>query len=206
VKPAPVAVPKRGWHPLLKVLIALPAIAIVGVLFVRSVRDARSEPYSVSTGHLWNWTLGVDPPDADGALVSLRPQQELAMNLFRQLFSRQMESMTTPNQPGISLALRGEIPSGVSADEVLALARQAGLESGTLTPKCVAYRRISAPGVTRELYFMWFDVPGFDRFRQAVASRAGSGFDPKELSPVMMIAPVPRQIPGGRPSGEAGQD
>ncbi len=41
------------------------------------------------------------------------------------------------------------------------------------------------------LYFLWFDVPGFDRFRQAVASRAGPGFDPKGLSPALMMAAEP---------------
>ena len=38
---------------------------------------------------------------------------------------------------------------------------------------------------------MWFEVPGFDRFRQAVASRAGSAFDPTALSPVLMMAAHP---------------
>ena len=34
------------------------------------------------------------------------------MNLFRQLFSRQMESLATPSVPGIALALRRELPPG----------------------------------------------------------------------------------------------
>ncbi len=113
------------------------------------------------------------------------------MNLFRQLFSRQMESLGTPSQPGIPLVLRREIPADVTAEEVMGLARDAGVERATLAPKCVGYRRVSDPGITRQLYFMWFDVPGFDRFRQALAPRAGPGFDASGLSPVLMMAAQP---------------
>ena len=179
-------------HPLLKALIALVALGAVGVLFVRSVRDARSEPYAVSARHLQNWTMGIDTAaDADGAVVSLRPPQELPMNLFRQLFARQMESLGTPSQPGIALALRRELPADVSAEALQALARDAGLDPPTLSPRCVGYRRISDRGVTRQLYFVWFDVTGFDAFRRALAARAGPDFNPRGLSPVMTMAAEP---------------
>ncbi len=180
---------------MIKVSIALAAIGVVGLLFIRSVNDARSEPYAVSPSHLRNWTLGIDTAaDADGAMISLRPPPELPMSLFRQLFSRQMESLGTPSQPGIPLVLRREVPGAVTSDEVLALARAAGFEQATLAPKCVGYRRVSHPGVTRQLYFMWFDVPGFDRFRQALAPRAATGFDPTGLSPVLMMAAQPNFV------------
>jgi hypothetical protein len=163
-----------------------------GLLFVRSARDARAEPYQVSRAHLRNWKLAIDTQaDADGAAVSLRPPPELSMNLFRQLFSRQMESLGTPSEPGIALALRREIPGEITADAVLALARDAGIEQGVPAPACVGYRRVSDPGITRQLYFMWFDLPGFDRFRQALAARAGPGFAAAGLSPVMIMAGQP---------------
>lgn len=185
-------VPKRRVHPLIKVAIAIVLLAGVALLFVRSVKDARAEPYLVNASHLQNWALGIDTAaDADGAVVSLRPQPELPMNLFRQLFSRQMESLGTPSQPGIPIALGREIPSEITADTVLALAREAGLDRAVPAPKCVGYRRVSDPGITRQLYFMWFDVPGFDRFRQALASRAGPGFAPAGLSPVLLMAAQP---------------
>jgi hypothetical protein len=175
-----------------KILIALAALAALAFLFVRSAQDARSEAYSVSASHLKNWTVGINTAgDADGALVSLRPPPELPMNFFRQLFSRQMESMGTPSQPGIPLVLRHEIPGDVTADEVVALARAAGLEQATLTPKCVGYRRISDPGITRQLYFLWFDVPGFDRFRQSLAAQAGPAFNPAAMSAVLAMAAAP---------------
>lgn len=185
-------VPKRRVHPLIKAAIAVVLLAGVALLFVRSVKDTRAEPYVVSASHLRNWTLAIDSAaDADGAVVSLRPQPELAMNLFRQLFSRQMESLGTPSQPGIALVLRREIPSELPVDSILAMARDAGLDGVTPAPRCVGYRRVSDPGITRQLYFMWFDVPGFDRFRQALASRVGAGFTAAGLSPVLMVGAEP---------------
>lgn len=183
---------KRPVHPLIKVAVAILLLAGVGLLFVRSVKDARAEPYQVSAAWLRNWKLAIDTQaDADGAVVSLRPPPQLSMNLFRQLFSRQMESLGTPSQPGLALALRREIPSEISAEDVLALARDAGLEQAVPAPKCVGYRRISDPGITRQLYFMWFDLPGFDRFRQALAATAGPGFALGGLSPVVLMAGEP---------------
>jgi len=185
-------IPKRRVHPLIKVAVAILLLAGVALLFIRSVKDTRAEPYVVSANHLQNWRLGIDTAaDADGAVVSLRPPPELPMNLFRQLFSRQMESLGTPSQPGIPLVLRREIPSEISAEALLALARDAGLDHAVPAPKCVGYRRVSDPGITRQLYFMWFDVPGFDRFRQALAPQAGPGFAPAGLSPVLMMAAQP---------------
>lgn len=186
--------PKKGGASttIIKVAVAILVLGGLAMLFVRSVKDTRAEPYIVNASHLQRWTLAIDTAaDADGAVVSLRPQPELPMNLFRQLFSRQMESLGTPSQPGIPLVLRREIPSELTADSIVAMARDAGLDRVTPAPKCVGYRRISDPGITRQLYFMWFDVPGFDRFRQVLASRAGPGFSAGGLSPVLLMAAQP---------------
>ena len=185
-------VPARRVHPLIKVVVVLLLLAGVGLLFVRSAQDSRAEPYQVSSRHLESWTLGVDTAfDAQGSVVSLRPPAELPMNLFRQLFSRQMESMGLPSTPGIPLVFRQELPAAMTADQVMELARSAGLERAVIEPRCVGYRRVSATGVTRQLYYMVFSVAGFDAFRQAVAQQAGPGFQPGALSPVMMLAAQP---------------
>jgi hypothetical protein len=185
-------IPRRKVHPAIKVLIGLLLLAGVAVLFFRSANDARAEPYSVRGAQLAGWALEANPvTDESGAFVSLQPPRELPMNLFRQLFSRHMESLVTPTVPGIALVLRQEIPNDVSADTIIALARAAGLGKGPVTPKCVAVRRISDPGITRQVYFLWFDVPGFDGFRQAVAASASPGFAPKGLSPVLLLAAQP---------------
>ena len=105
----------KKLHPLVKVAIALVVLAGGGWLFIRSAQDARSEPYLLSARHLQGWTLGIDTAaDSQGSVVSLRPPPELPMNLFRQLFSRQMESMGTPSMPGIPLARRQELPPTVT--------------------------------------------------------------------------------------------
>jgi hypothetical protein len=76
-----------------------------------------------------------------------------------------------------------------TSGELLAAARAAGLEKATFEPRCMGYRRDSAPGVTRQLYFVLFDAPAFIQFRQQIAPLAGpeTGFDPASLSPVMFV-------------------
>jgi hypothetical protein len=179
-------------HPLIKVAIAVVLLAGGGWLFVRSAQDARSEPYQISAGHLRGWTLGVDTAaDSQGSVVSLRPPPELPMNLFRQLFSRQMESMGTPSMPGIPLALRQELPSTITPEQVLSLAQSAGLDRGAIVPSCVGYRRVSAMGATKQLYYLLFTVQGFEAFRATLAQQAGSGFKADALAPVLMMAAQP---------------
>lgn len=179
-------------HPLVKVVIFLVVVVGGGWLFVRSAKDVRAEPYVLSSQHLKGWTIGIDTAaDSQGSVVSLRPPPELPMNLFRQLFSRQMESMGTPSMPGIPLALRAELPATITAGQVLELARSTGLEQAVITPTCVGYRRVSAMGATRQLYYVLFAVAGFDAFRAALAQQAGPGFEPGALSPVLMMAAQP---------------
>jgi hypothetical protein len=184
--------PRRRLHPLLKVLLALLVAAGVGYLFMRSVTSTRAEPYEIQSAHLSGWRLASDSAqDAEGSAISLRPPAELPMNLFRQLFRRQMESLSTPLAPGIVLARRIELPPGITPEQLLALGRDAGLEQARLTPRCVGYRRISATGVTRQLYFVWFSFAEFDVFRQRLAAIAAPGYQPGSLSAVMLTAAEP---------------
>jgi hypothetical protein len=177
--------------------IALLVLAGLAFLFVRSLDDARAEPYTVRPEHLGPWTLVADPEaPGDRPLVLLTPPPEMPMRLFRQVFSRAGESLSTPNAPGIGLVLAAELRgSPIPVDELLTLAREAGLERARLTPRCMAYRRLSQPGSTRQLYFVWFDLPEFAVFRQALVDRVteagGPGFEAGALSPVMMLAAAP---------------
>jgi len=167
-------------------------LAGVGYLFVRSATSTRGEPYEIQAAHMTGWSLAADSAqDAEDAAISLRPPAELPLNLFRQLFRRQMESLSTPTAPGIVLARRNEVRSGVGVDQLLALAREAGLERATLTPKCVGYRRVSGTGLTRQLYFLWFESPEFDAFRRRLAPLGAAGFQPTALSAVMLTAAEP---------------
>jgi hypothetical protein len=93
--------------------------------------------------------------------------------------------------PGIPLALRQELPATISAEQVLAMAQSAGLDRGTITPTCVGFRRVSAMGATRQLYYVLFAVAGYDGFRAALAAQAGPDFKPAALSPILMMAAQP---------------
>lgn len=177
---------------MIKIAVVLAAFAGLGYLFVRSATSTRGEPYEMDSAHLVNWTLAADgAADPEGAAIALRPPAELPLNFFRQLFRRQMESLATPLAPGIVLAHDMELRPGVTAEQLLALARASGIEGATLTPRCVGYRRVSSTGATRQLYFVWFSLPAFDTFRQQLAELASPGYQPAGLSPVMLTAAEP---------------
>jgi hypothetical protein len=183
---------------LLKVMVAIVAVAVVGVLLVRSIRSSGAQPFTVERQHLEGWTLAL-APDADplGAVLSLTPQMELMPPLTRALFARIGESLHYP-PPAIPLVLRSEFQRAMAAvltpAVLLDVAREAGLESATFQPRCMAGRRLSSPGAERGIYFLLFDLPEFTRFRVLVAQRlqAAGGdaslFDPAALSPVLLAA------------------
>lgn len=179
-------------HPAVKAVIVLVLLAGVGFLFVRSVTDVRSEPYEIQRAHLTGWALSAGvTQDGDGAAVALRPPSELPLNLSRQLFRRQMESLSTPMAPGLALALTTELAPTTTTEQLLALARESGLDRATLTPRCVGYRRISGTGVTRQLYFVWFSFAEYDAFRERLKPLAREGYSPAALSPVLLSAGEP---------------
>lgn len=183
----------------MKVVVALGVLAGLGVLFVRSVRDARSAPYTIEPERLRNWTVVFEPVSSPTEpVLALRPPPELAIELFRQVFARSMESLSAPSPAAIPLLLQGEFDRAfagrVTPDALVTAARNAGLESTTFEPRCLAYRRVSEPGVTRQLYFVVFDAPAFERFREHIGALRGgdaaprADFDPAAISPVVIIA------------------
>ena len=183
---------------LLKVMIALAAAAVLAMLFVRSARSTGAEPFTLGRQHLTGWTLTL-PSDADplGSSLSLTPKPELMPPLSRSLFARMAETLHYP-PPAMPVVLRSEFQraiAGVLTPEwLLDAARQAGLESAPFQPRCMARRRISAPGVVRTVYFLLFDLPPFTRFREQVAQelraagRDPSLFVPVALSPLLIAA------------------
>lgn len=181
--------------PLVKLVVILVVLGGLGVLFVRSAMDTRREPFTIESRWLRGWTFAIEPATAPGAaLVALHPPRELASSLFRQLFTRAAESMNGPHQPYVPLLLQDEFNRSFAgrrtSGELLALARESGIEGSAFTPRCMGYRRESAPGVTRQVYFVVFEAPAFASFRQRIAAEAipDSGFAPAALSPVMIVA------------------
>jgi hypothetical protein len=176
-----------------KIAVALVALAALGFVFMRSVRSTRAEPYSVGRDSLRAFGLGVSEggdPTAPALLVHV--PGSLPGALARQIFSRLMESMTYPPAAEIPLVLQSEydheLRGRTTAEALLAAARTAGLDGAPLQPRCLAHRRISTREGTRQIYFLLFDWPAFDRFRAQVGQLAGGGgFDPQALSPVLII-------------------
>jgi hypothetical protein len=183
---------------LIKFLVFVGALAVIAFLFVRSARNARSQPYTIERASLRNWTVVLRPASAaTDPMLALQPPSELAGELFRQVFTRTMESLSAPAAAGIPLVLQGEFERAIAGratpDALVAAARSAGLESAALEPRCLVHRRVSGQGSLRQLYFVLFDGAAFGRFRQQVAALDGGApraadFDPDALSPVMMVA------------------
>ena len=186
---------RRG---LIKAAVGLVAVGVMGLLFVRSARSVRAEPFTVSRDRLARWTLAIEPASSSsGVPLGLQPQRELTATLFNAVFARTGESLSGPVPPAIPLILHSELDARaarvLAPETLLALARAAGFESAMLEPRCMAHRRVSAPGITRQLYFVVFDLPAFDDFRRQVSQRlreAGdtSAFDPAAQSPVLIVA------------------
>lgn len=183
---------------LLQIMAALLIAAGVAWLFVRSAQNTRSEPYTIDADHLRGWTVTLDPaPDASGVLLALRPPQALAPWLFQQVFSRAMESLSAPASPAMPLVLQQEFAQAfsgrVAPDLLLAAATNAGLEDAAIDPVCLAHKRESTAGATRQLYFALFRAPGFQAFRAQAATlleAAGgttSAFDPGALHPMVIV-------------------
>jgi hypothetical protein len=188
---------------LIKILVALGALAGLGFLFVRSARDSRANPYTVEPAQLQGWTVALEPAAGPTApLLVLQAPPDLSNGLFRQVFARAMESLSMPVPAAIPLLLKGEFDRAfaghLTPEALVAAARSAGLESAALQPRCMAYRRVSNPDRTRQLYFVLFDAPAFGRFREqigALLEGAGGGgapgraeYDPAALSPALFVA------------------
>lgn len=172
---------------LIKIAIALAAVAAFAWLFMRSVQDTRGEAYDVPRAHLHPATLAIEPASRpNDPLLVLRPVPDLASGLFRQIFSRAMESLNSPGTPSIPVVLRGEfdrvVGDRLTDDALLANAKAAGLEKASISPRCLVHRRISEPGGVRQAYLVFFDAPAVVQFRR------GLGLDADGLSPVMFIA------------------
>jgi hypothetical protein len=183
---------------LIKITIALVAVAVLAVLFVRSARSAGSQPFTIVRQDLSGWRLILPPADDPlGSSLSIAPKGELMKPLARDLFARMGETLHYP-PAAMPIVLRGEFERAMAGvltpESLLEAARAAGLESASFQPRCMARQRVSAPGVVRGVYFLLFDLPELTRFREQVGQqlRAAGGdaalFDPAALSPVLLAA------------------
>jgi hypothetical protein len=172
---------------LVKIAVGLAVVTVFGFLFARSLHDARTAAYTVEGQHLRSWTLVLENASRpNDPLLALRPAAELSAGLFRQVFARAMESLNAPVAPAVPVVLRGEFDRVLGArltqETLAAAARDLDLETAAITPRCLVHRRVSEPGGTRQVFFVFFDAPSVSQFRQQL------GLDPAALSPVLFIA------------------
>jgi hypothetical protein len=186
-------------NPFIKIVVAVVLLAGLGFLFIRSLRNERSRPYTVAGAHMKNWKVVIEPASRPAdAMIALRPPPEVVPALFSQVFSRAMESLRSPTESAMPLLLKGEFDRALNGhatlDMIAAAARAAGLESVDLRPRCLIHRYISEPGDIRQLFVVLFDVPEFTRWREQIAgmrpdgAASRAGYDPWALSPVLFIA------------------
>ncbi len=98
---------------LLKVMIALVAVAVLTVLVVRSARSTDAQPFTIARQHLAGWTLSLAPDGgALDSLLSITPNAELMPPLARDLFARMGESLHYPAPP-MPAVLRSEAENEV---------------------------------------------------------------------------------------------
>jgi hypothetical protein len=200
---------------LVKLVVALVVIAGFVWMFLRTAREARSEPYAISAQQLRGWTVAVEPASGPASpLLVLRPPQELSSSVFQQIFSRNMESLRGSTGTGVPLVLRGEyelsLASTHTVDALAEAARGSGLEDEPFTPECVALKRISEPGNTRQLYYLRFGAPAFQRFRDRLASETQSTpgivpFDAGALAPILIVAATDAAFDSWLPIGRESQ-
>lgn len=178
-----------------RIVLALGVLVALGFGIMRSARTSRAQPYAVAQAHLRHWTLSVELASRpDDPVLMLRPSSELLSDLFDQTFKRSMESMRAPETGGIPLVLQGELERAgserISPDELLALARRAGLEATPPQPRCMGHRRAPEPNARQQLYFAIFQSQAFAAFREALRERLGPKLDPELLSPVLLVGLV----------------
>jgi hypothetical protein len=187
---------------LIKLAVGLVLLGALGLLFWRSVRGTRAQPYTLTPASLRAWSLttitGARPNEP---MLVWQPPPDLTSSLFGQLFKRSMESMGQPALPGIPLVFQAELARAqanhptLTPAALMAAAREAGMDSAPPRPICLAHRRASGGSNDREqLYFVIFDAPAFGRFRQRFAelgNRAfagGAAIDPGQVSPALILA------------------
>lgn len=185
-----------------KLIVGLALLALLGFLFLRSVRGARGEPYTISRDDLGPWHLAmVSGARPDEPMLVLQPPRGLMGGLFGQLFKRTMESMGAPTSPGIPVVLQEELTRALvdhpalTAEALLAEAQEAGLAAPSPTPLCIAHRRATGGSGRQQLFFAIFDLPALGQFRQRLAAQWNDGialpkFNPALLSPALIVSTV----------------
>ena len=180
---------------LVKLGLGLVALVVVPWLFLRTLQDTIAAPYAVPAQALSGWTLVLaDPARPAVWAVGLQPPDLFRSGLFDQLFDRTMASMTSPVDDVLPIVLgselRGGPAAGLSPETIRQAADEAGLEQARLQPVCMAVKRETFAGRTREFHFVVFEVPEAAAFRGRLRELAGEGPGADGLGPLDLILPI----------------
>src|SRR4249920_3336353 len=97
-----------------KAAIAVVVLAVLGWLFLKTVRDTNAEPYVIDRAELSGWTLTIEDPDLGGpVLLALQPPLQLVADLFGQIFRRTGQSLASPSRPAMPIVLNSEYAGGL---------------------------------------------------------------------------------------------
>ena len=180
---------------LVKLTVGLAVLIVVPWLFLRTLQDTIAAPYPVEPGSLSGWTLVLaDPMRPAVWAVGLQPPALFRAHLFDQLFDRTMASMTSPVDDVLPVVLASEVRGGSAArfspEAIRQAADETGLERARLEPVCMAVKRETFSGRTREFFFVVFDVPEVAAFRRRLGEMAGGGAGADALAPLDLILPI----------------
>ena len=170
------------------------ALAAGGLVWILG-QGFGGHPLSIADATLANWPL-VTSDGTDPWIVAARPPDSLITQLLQDVSRQSGRTLVPPPHPGLPLVLRAEFDDALQGvygiDEVLRIARDAGVDTATFTPVCIA-RKVAGTGPGRaELYFIVFDAPAFDQMRVDLTptqpEHAGIGmYDPSTVTPVLVV-------------------
>jgi hypothetical protein len=176
-------------------LVAMLALAVVGAWYVTR-RPAATPPPALPQAALSGWTL-VTSDGTDPWVVAAKPPEALTSSLFKEASRRSGRALIAPPQLVVPLVLRAEFEDGLQGvygtDSVLRIAREAGVETATFRPVCLAHRTANDSGSGRaELYFVPFESQAFNQMRvdllPAQPEHAGVGvYEPATVTPVLVV-------------------
>ena len=174
---------------------ALILLCVAGVAWLLVGRHSETA-YTIPVTSLPNWTL-VTSDGTDPWVVAMKPPEPLLQHLLAELRTRKSGQITPVPHPALPLVLRSEFDEGLQGvygtDSVLRIAREAGIETSTFRPVCIAHRVRTGPAGRAEVYFVPFDSDAFNEIRvdlvPAEPEHAGIGvYEPATLTPLLIVA------------------
>ena len=185
-------IPKLGG--IGKSSIAALAVAILSVWLINNIRN--SGPYRLDASELTGWALVEGRPGEPG-LVALEPPRHLTDGLFENLRSRTGQPLVAPARTLLPLVLQTEYEDSLqgvlSVDDVMRAARDSGIASARFDPVCIARQEQADRDEREQLFFVVFESPAFEDFRQRLlplhTEHGGAQvYDPAALRPALILA------------------